>query len=352
MKFMEQSTRKEAMSMKLYPRFRNGKFLSYYIRYDDGRIRSLKTRNKDRALRAFRKIERLYFKNRVAKLCGECTIRLGDYRDEFKEWAEVAQKKSTYRANCLALEKLIKVAGESIFLDRLSLKHVDLLVVAEKRAGNATASINIYLRHARATLRKAVEWGYLQENPLGKVKELPVKRRPPKYFKKAEIAPFVATIKDLDLRRFVTALIATGRRRSELVFLDWQDVDLLNNMYTIRVSKSYRENTYGINSLFKTVLLAIKPKKSGRVFNRWSHPDTWTHKVKEVLREAGYGNFHLHHFRHSYATIKVEEGRSLREIQELLGHADIKATQIYAHIGQDHLKKIGEVNIGPIDLGK
>ena len=42
----------------------------------------------------------------------------------------------------------------------------------------------------------------------------------------------------------------------------------------------------------------------------------------------------------------------MKEIQELLGQSDIKATQIYSHLTEDHLAGISEVNIGPVDLVK
>lgn len=345
--------------MKLFPRFRDGRLLSYYVRFDGGSIMSLKTRNKQRASQAYRKIEKAYFKGRVSKICGECTKRLGEYRDEWQKWAIDIQKKKTFNANRLALNKLVIHAGKTIFLDRLSAKHIDLMIAAEMKAGNSIHSINNYIRHSKAVLNKAVEWGYLQKNPLAGVKQLKTTRQNPNYLKKSEIAPFIKTIKCVDLRRFVTALIATGRRRSELHFLEWSDVDFENNCYTIRAdtTKGSIEETYGINRLFKAVLLAIAGNSdigslTGKIFNKYNHPDTWTHKVKDALRAAGFANLHLHHFRHSFATLKVEEGRSMREIQGLLGHKDINATKIYAHIGQNHLTDIGEVEIGPVSLGE
>lgn len=341
------------VSMRLYRRFKGDRFLSFYVEFDNGTRRSLRTRDKARASRAYRKIERAYFDKKISILSGKCIKRLGDYRDEFVEWAEEVQKRSTFRANRLALDKLVEFAGGSIYLDRITGKHIDQLVAAEIKKGNKRTSINNYIRHARSALNKAVEWEYLQRNPLAGVKELSVERKKPSYIKKSNIAPFVATIKCVHLRRFVVSLIATGRRRSELVFLTWDDIDLKNNTYTVRTStsKSDTEHTYGINQLFKSVLLSIGHGE-GRVFDRYQHPDTWSHRVKDILRAAGHGNKHLHHLRHTFATMKVEEGKTLRELQGLLGHADIKATAIYAHIGKDHLADIGEVNIGPVNLSK
>ncbi|UCD89922.1 MAG: tyrosine-type recombinase/integrase, partial [Desulfobacterales bacterium] len=107
---------------------------------------------------------------------------------------------------------------------------------------------------------------------------------------------------------------------------------------------------YPINTVFRSILLSIG-KKDGRVFNRWKHPDTVSHLIKEALVDAGFQNLSLHGLRHTYATLKVLEGRTLKEVQNLLGHSEQRTTEIYAHIEDDHLAEIAEVNLGPIDLG-
>jgi site-specific recombinase XerD len=44
------------------------------------------------------------------------------------------------------------------------------------------------------------------------------------------------------------------------------------------------------------------------------------------------------------------EGQDLKTVQELLGHTDIKTTQIYAHLTEHHLAEAAEINLGPVDL--
>jgi site-specific recombinase XerD len=56
-------------------------------------------------------------------------------------------------------------------------------------------------------------------------------------------------------------------------------------------------------------------------------------------------------FGHAFASLQVLQGRDLRTIQELLGHTEIKTTQIYAHLTHDHLAEAAEINLGPVDLG-
>ena len=54
-------------------------------------------------------------------------------------------------------------------------------------------------------------------------------------------------------------------------------------------------------------------------------------------REAGLGGVRIHDLRHSYASFLVNAGRTLYEVQRLLGHTQIKTTQRYAHLSQDTL---------------
>jgi integrase len=132
--------------------------------------------------------------------------------------------------------------------------------------------------------------------------------------------------------------------------LTWQDIDLKKNRYKVIV-KGGKKQEYPINTVFRSVLIAIGPKREGRVFDRWKHADTLSHLVKAALVDAGFSNLSLHSLRHTYASLKVLEGRSLREVQELLGHSEQRTTEIYAHIEDDHLAEISEINLGPIDLG-
>ena len=60
-------------------------------------------------------------------------------------------------------------------------------------------------------------------------------------------------------------------------------------------------------------------------------------------KRAGLPEFRIHDLRHSFASFLVNAGRSLYEVQQLLGHADIRTTSRYAHLSRDTLREAVEV---------
>ena len=147
----------------------------------------------------------------------------------------------------------------------------------------------------------------------------------------------IDSIRNLDLRRFVTASLYTGRRRGELFYLEWADIDFDRDCYLVRKSKSHLVKSYPMHPEFRAVLESFD-NRQGRVFNRWEHPDTLTGLVKQALIDAGHPEMRLHDLRHTFASNLAEAGESLQTIGELLGHTDKRTTEIYSHLSDQHLR--------------
>ena len=76
-------------------------------------------------------------------------------------------------------------------------------------------------------------------------------------------------------------------------------------------------------------------------------PSTVQKVVRDALKSAQIGK-HVtpHTFRHSFATHMLENGVNIRVVQELMGHADVKTTEIYTHV----MNKDIEVVTSPLDI--
>ena len=76
--------------------------------------------------------------------------------------------------------------------------------------------------------------------------------------------------------------------------------------------------------------------KTGKPFN--SVYQAWNN----ARIAAGLANVRMHDLRHTFASALVNSGRSLFEVQQLLGHSDIHVTQHYAHLSHDSLKSAAD----------
>lgn len=332
------------LHMRLWEKSETG---MYYVEFERGKSKSLRTKNKAEAKRLFNTLRRQWLAGKVTQITGECSKTLGEFYDEFKELAAETQTRATFRANRLALEKLLDVAGRSCRLDRITLKHLDEIKAAHKAL--SPRSVNVYIRHARAALNQAVAWGYLTTNPLRGAKEIRAAKLPPAYLTPEECTRWLATIDDVDLRRMALAYLSTGVRRSELLTITWEGIDFEAMRCQVYRLKTKEWEWIPISQTFLAVLRSM-PAGTGQVFTRW-RPDTISHYIKRALVAAGYGHLHLHSLRHSFASALAMSGEGQAAIADLLGHAQVSTAAIYTHIAEDHRKQaVDKVKFGPIDL--
>lgn len=149
-------------------------------------------------------------------------------------------------------------------------------------------------------------------------------------------------------------LATTGMRRSEIVSITWDQVNLVNG--TIRIfGKGKKERLLPLHpiviplfhpymeTLLEHQLHGTEPvflNKNGEEMN----PRGLHKTFKETLEKAGLPpkRFSLHHLRHTFATLLLQENKEnvdLRIVQELLGHESLITTQIYTHVDYDQKKK-------------
>jgi integrase/recombinase XerD len=192
------------------------------------------------------------------------------------------------------------------------------------------------------------------------VEEVPYPRAPrklPIILTQEEAIRLIDSASNLFHRAMLMTLYSTGMRRAELCHLQVADIDSVRMLIHIRHGKRNRD---------RDVPLSPKLLETLREYWRWMHPKTYlfpgtkdgwradkpiTPKVLwEACREAAQAagitkDVRPHLLRHSFATHLLENGADLPTVQLLLGHSDLKATSIYLHLSERHLKAAGT----PID---
>lgn len=140
-----------------------------------------------------------------------------------------------------------------------------------------------------------------------------------------------------DMYDFVVLLIDTGARYSELATLEWRRINL-----TERSIQLWRSKVRNESILFMTDRVAEVLNRR----NREQHCEfVFTNKkgeqrgysvvgLRKAFKSAGLSDCSAHTLRHTHATRLIQNGLSLYEVKEILGHADIKTTMRYAHIEQ------------------
>lgn len=155
------------------------------------------------------------------------------------------------------------------------------------------------------------------------------------------------------LRVVVLTAAITGLRRSELLGLRWRDVDWEAQRLRVRNAYVLGEHSSVGKSDLSTRRSVPMADRLARELDRWSqrtafsgeddlvfaHPQTGnpldgskvSKRFKSACSAAGVRVVRFHDLRHTFATRLAASGQPLRTIQEFLGHADAKTTQIYAH---------------------
>lgn len=270
-------------------------------------------------------------------------MKLSEFNLEFAEYSKGHHAPNTSVANELALRLFEEFCNDADIKDVTTLE-CDKFMSHGKARGLKASTVNNYYRHCKAAFNKAVIWERLEINPWNKIKPLRTEKTPPKFLTREQIQKFLPGIKDPYMKSLITAYLATGRRRGELLSLKWEDMDFKEKTYRVTSFKGHTERDLPMSGLFESILQGIGPQPSGKIFPKYL-PDTVTHKVKDELRLAGLGGYHLHQLRHSFASLYLMNGGDLRSLMEFLTHSQINTTMIYSHLTQDHLKKeVDKVN--------
>ncbi|MGB3478410.1 MAG: site-specific integrase [bacterium] len=261
---------------------------------------------------------------------GLCKIYL-----EFSKANKTAQ---SHRRDIVSIKNLlITFNARLIFkISALDLEHY----MNKRRIKVAPATVNRELSCIKHMFNKAVQWGYLLENPLRSVvkfKEPPGRTR---YLTKKEIAKLLSYCA-YHVGPIVVTALNTGMRKGEILNLKWRDIDMKNRVIIVRNSKNNESRTIPINDRLLQQLKVIGPELENQYV--FSHSDGSQYRdirggYKGAVKRAGLIDVTFHTLRHTFASHLVMNGVPILEVQKLLGHKTLSMTMRYSHLSNKNLR--------------
>ena len=294
---------------------------------------------------------------------------------EVPTFAEFAT--NVWLANALVDNKPASISTKRRFLrvvssrfDRLRLDEIDLTAIDSWRSAMAAKykpnTSNTYLHYMNAILRAAAARRVIDAAPRVKLFAAPL--TVVDFLSKPEMDRLVAAC-DLDVRAMVDIACRTGLRIGELRALRWVNVDLVAGTLLVcenyvcgqtQTPKSGRYRVVVLSPGSIAILAAHQtavPQRHGAPAQPWvfvtrkgrriKHTELYKrlHRAQEKAK-VPRGGWHL--LRHSYASHLTMDGVVPAAVAELLGHADLKQLQRYAHLSRSHMIAA----VANVDLGR
>ena len=237
-----------------------------------------------------------------------------------------------------------------------------------KRTGGALApkTIKHYHTFISSVLERAYKWGVILENPAHRTDSPKAPKKDLEFLDEVEIVQLLEALErePVEHQAMFQLLIYSGMRRSELLGLEWQDIDFSTGVVSIVRTSQYcsemgiytdttktqeSQRSFKIPRNVIEVLerhrwaqrqqrrkLGDQWQDSDRLFTKWDGSpmslNTPYLKFEKILSKNGIRKVSLHSLRHSNATLLINQGINIKAVSSRLGHSQTSTTMnTYAH---------------------
>jgi integrase len=211
---------------------------------------------------------------------------------------------------------------------------------------NGIYAANHTLALLKTVFNKAIDWGWKGLNPCNRVKKFKEKSRD-RFLHSDELPKFFAALNNElneTFRDFFYICLLTGARRSNVLSMNWNDINLERSTWCIKETKNGESQTIPLSNEAMGVLkLRLTNKINNWVFpsatSKSGHIEEPKKVWKRVLKEAGIENLRIHDLRRTLGSWQAATGANSFVIGKSLGHKTQSATAIYARLNLDPVRE-------------
>jgi len=284
--------------------------------------------------------------------------------DKFKRYLEFEKRYSTHtlKAYQKDIEQFFSFLKETYAIESAKLISQVIIrswLISLKEESISTRTINRKISCLKTFFRFLIKEGEIIDNPMLKILSPKTSKKLPIFIEEEKMEMLFDEVdfgEDFEATRdrlILDILYSTGIRLSELINLKLEDIDFIK--YQIKVlGKRNKERiipfSKGINNLILNYITLKNNYFSNRITDSYlflsktgkkAYPKLIYRLVNNYLSKiTTLKKLSPHVLRHTFATHMLNNGAELNAIKELLGHANLSATQIYTHNSIDKLKKV------------
>lgn len=277
---------------------------------------------------------------------------------------ELTKSKSYLISIDLSFNHLIDFFGPMMDIKNISAKEIEAFM--KHLMIKVPKGYRVYYRTLKAVFQKAVDWGYLQENPFSKYKLDKRQVNKPHFITEETLYKIVERLEGkankigcnknkrkslLLIADIIFAGFYTGMRLGELINLRWKNVSLSKRRITVGddyfTTKGRKQRVIPICDKLANCLErrgALKGMNDEFVFGISAKgtltKDYVSKTFKQIIRDLGISEeIKFHSLRHSFASYLAQQGVSPYHLKELMGHSSVTTTEIYAHLNEEVLEQ-------------
>ncbi len=243
--------------------------------------------------------------------------------------------------------------GERIEFSQINFKFCEdfksFLLTAQK-GGNKEGILSqntasTYFSVFKAALKQAFIDGYFTIDISAKIKSIPSQETRREYLTIEELNTLVKTPCENDvLKRAALFSALTGLRHSDIQKLRWNEISIDNNQPRINFTQKKTKGVEYMPISQQALELGGEPKSTNDlVFENLTNPSWINRPLKSWVAKAGIQkNITFHCFRHTFATLQLSNGTDIYTVSKMLGHTNVKTTQVYAKVIDEKKNKAAE----------